>query len=64
MWEHQRFSSVKDSGCDKAGFDWCQEHIALNTGMHIYVGDMVSIVNDVSCNKSPGLDCLTAEHIK
>ena len=32
--------------------------------MIIDAGEMMSIINDLSCNKSPGLDGLTAEHMK
>ena len=32
--------------------------------MTIEAGEMTSIINDLSCNKSPGLDSVTAEHMK
>ena len=32
--------------------------------MTIDADRMISIINDLSCNKSPGLDGLTAEHMK
>ena len=32
--------------------------------MTVDAGEMTSIINDLSCNKSPGLDGLTAEHMK
>ena len=32
--------------------------------MTIDAGEMTSIINDLSCNKLPGLDGLTAEHMK
>ena len=35
----------------------------FNTDMTIDAGKIKNIINDVSCNKSPGLDGLTAEHM-
>ena len=32
--------------------------------MTVDAGEMTSIINDLSSNKSPGLDDLTAEHMK
>ena len=32
--------------------------------MTIDSGELMNIINELSCNKSPGLDGLTAEHIK
>ena len=32
--------------------------------MNIDTGELMNIINELSCNKSPGLDGLTAEHIK
>ena len=54
------FNSVKDSGSNNIHFD-C---ITYNTGMTIDAGELMNIINELSCNKSPGLDGLTAEHIK
>ena len=34
------------------------------SGMTIDAGELMNIINELSCNKSPGLDGLTAEHIE
>ena len=54
------FNSVEDSRCDKVHFD-C---VTYNTGKTIDAGELMNIINELSCNKSPGLYGLTAEHIK
>ena len=58
------FNTVQDSRCDKAYIDLCQDNIDFNTDMTVDAGEMTSIINDLSCNKSPGLDGLTAEYMK
>ena len=66
MWKHHYeniFNTVQDSG-DKAYIDLCQDDIDFNTDMTVDAGEMTIIINDLSCNESPGLDGLTAEHMK
>ena len=51
---------MKDSRCDKVHFG-C---VTYKTGMTIDAGELMNIVNELSCNKSLSLDGLTEEHIK
>ena len=63
LWKYHYeniFNSVKDSRCDKVHFD-C---VTCNTGMTIDAGELMNFIDELSCNKSPSLDGLTAEHIK
>ena len=63
MWKYyfeNIFNSVKDSRCDKVHFGCVTD----KTGMNINAGELMNIINELSCNKSLGLDGLTAEHIK
>ena len=63
MWKYHYeniFNSVEDSCCDKVHFD-C---VTYNSGKTIDAGELMNIINELSCNKSPGLYGLTAEHIK
>ena len=67
MWKHHYeniCNSIQDSRCDKAYIDLCQDNVDFNNDMTIDAGEMTSIINDLSCNNSPGLDGLTAEHMK
>ena len=54
------FNSVKDNRCDKVHFD-C---LTYTTGTTIDAGELMNIINELSRNNSPGMDGLTAEHIK
>ena len=63
MWKYYLENiliSVKDSRCDKVHFD-CDTY---KTRMTIDAGKQLNILNELLCNKSLGLDGLTAEHIK
>ena len=63
MWKYyfeNIVTSVKDSRCDKVHFD-C---VTYKTRMTIDAGELMNIINELSCNKSLGLDGLTAEHTK
>ena len=51
---------MKDSRCDKVHFV-C---VTYKTGMTIDAGELMNIINELSCNKSLSLDGLTEEHIK
>ena len=67
-WGYEKDLHTTDSR-DKAYnsnsyIDLCQDNIDFNTDMTINAGEMTSIINDLSCNKSPGLDGVTAEHMK
>ena len=67
MWKQHyenMFNSVQDRRCDKAYIGLCQDHIDFNTDVTVDGGEMTSIINDLSYNNSPGLDGLTAEHMK
>ena len=67
MWKQHYesiFNIVQVSRCDKAYIDLCQNNIDFNTDMTVDAGEMTSIINDLSCNKSPRLDGLTPEHMK
>ena len=51
---------MKDSRCDKVHFD-CDTY---KTRMTIVAGELLNIMNELSCNKFLGLDGFIAEHIK
>ena len=67
MWqEHYSniFNSVKGSSCEDIHAAMCMEHIVFDRDMIVSSSEIVDIIADMSCNKSPGLDGLTSEHMK
>ena len=64
MWNYANILILYNdclSRCDKAYINLCQDHFDFNTGFTIDAVDMMSIINALSCIKSPGLDGFTAE---
>ena len=67
MWqEHYSniFNSVKGSSCEDIHAAMCMEHIVFDRDMIVSSSEIEDIIADMSCNKSPGLDGLTSEHMK
>ena len=49
--------------CDKAHDDIFNTNIVFYNEMNVNVEEMKKIDNDLACNKSPGLDRVSAEHM-
>ena len=67
MWNHHYstiFNSVPHSCCAKAHDDICNTNIVFDNESNVNVDEMKTIVNDLACNKSPGLDGVSAEHVE
>ena len=67
MWqEHYSniFNSVNESGCGDIHAAMCKEHIVFDRDMIVSSAEIEAIIADLACNKSPGLDGLTSEHMK
>ena len=67
MWKDHYsriFSTVNESNCTALYADLCDEHYLFETGMCVTPNEIADIVAEMSCNKSPGLDGLTSEHLK
>ena len=67
MWkEHYAtiFNSVENSSCDQAHSDLFNTNIAFDNGMTVDLFEMKAVIDDLACNKSPGLDGLSSEHFK
>ena len=67
MWQEQYiniFNSVKGSSCEDIHAAMCMEHIVFDRDMIVSSSEIEDIIADMSCNKSPGLDGLTSEHMK
>ena len=57
------FNSVKGSGCGDIYAAMCMEHIVFDRDMIVSSTEIEDIIVDLVCNKSPGLDGLTSEHM-
>ena len=68
MWKHHYstiFNSVPNSCCAKAHDDiFNNTNIVFDNEINVNVEEMKTIVNGLACNKSPGLDGVSAEHMK
>ena len=67
MWKDHYsriLSTVNESNCTALYADLCDEHYLFETGMCVTPNEIADIVAEMSCNKSPGLDGLTSEHLK
>lgn len=67
MWqEHYMtiFNSVNGSSCNELHADLCKEHYVFDNNMIVYPNEIEVIFNELSYNKSPGLDGITSEHLK
>ena len=67
MWKQHYatiFNSVENSSCDQAHSDLFNTNIAFDNGMTVDLFEMKAVIDDLACNKSPGLDGLSSEHFK
>ena len=68
MWKHHYstiFNSVPNSCCAKAHDDiFNNTNIVFDNEINVNVEEMKTIVNGFACYKSPGLDGVSAEHMK
>ena len=68
MWKHHYstiFNRVPNSCCAKAHDDiFNNTNIVFDNEINVNVEEMKTIVNGLACNKSPGLDGVSAEHMK
>ena len=68
MWKHHYstiFNSVPNSCCAKAHDDiFNNTNIVFDNEINVNVEEMKTIVNGLACNKSPGLDGVSPEHMK
>ena len=67
MWKQHYatiFNSVENSSCDQAHSDFFNTNIAFDNGMTVDLFEMKAVIDDLACNKSPGLDGLSSEHFK
>ena len=67
MWKQHYatiFNSVENSSCDQAHSDFFNTNIAFDNGMTVDIFEMKAVIDDLACNKSPGLDGLSSEHFK
>ena len=68
MWKHHYstiLNSVPNSCCAKARDDiFNNTNIVFANEINVNVEKMKTIVNGLACNTSPGLDSVSAEHMK
>ena len=44
--------------------DFFNTNIAFDNGMTVDLFEMKAVIDDLACNKSPGIDGLSSEHFK
>ena len=67
MWKQHHaaiLNSVEKSSSDQAHSDFCNTNTTFDNGMTVDLFEMKAVIDDLSSNKSPGLDGLSAEHFK
>ena len=67
MWkEHYSsiFNAVSGSNCTELHKQLCDAHYVFDRSMSVSPSEITEIINALQCNKSPGLDGLTSEHLK
>ena len=67
MWkEHYSsiFNAVSGSNCTELHKELCDAHYVFDRSMSVSPSEITEIINALPCNKSPGLDGLTSEHLK
>ena len=67
MWkEHYSsiFNAVSGSNCTELHKELCVAHYVFDRSMSVSPSEITEIINALPCNKSPGLDGLTSEHLK
>ena len=57
MWKEHYSSSELHA-------ELCDAHYEFDRSMYVSPSEITEIINDLPCNKSPGLDGLTSEHLK
>ena len=55
---------VNGSNCKELHADLCRHHYILDPNMIVTSSEIEVIINDLSYNKSPGLDGINSEHMK
>ena len=58
------FNAVNRSNCSELDVELCDAHYEFDRSMYVSPGEITEIINDLPCNKSPGLDGHTSEHLK
>ena len=67
MWqEHYShiFNMVSESNCKSLRADLCKEDSLFDNDIIFTASEIEEIIKDLACNKSPGLDGISSEHIK
>ena len=67
MWkEHYSsiFNAINGSNCAELHAELCDAHHVFDRSMFVSPSQITEIINALPCNKSPGLDGLTSEHLK
>ena len=55
---------VNGSNCKELHADLCRHNSVLDPNMIVTSSETEEITNDLTYNKSPGLDGITSEHMK
>ena len=58
------FNAANGSNCSELHAELCDAHYEFDRSMYVSPSEITQIINDLPCNKSPGLDGLTSEHLK
>ena len=67
MWKEHYSSicnAVNGSNCTELHAELCDVYYVFDRSMSVSHSEITEIINDLPCNKSPGLDGLTSEHLK
>ena len=67
MWkEHYSsiFNAVSGSNSTELHKELCDAHYVIDRSMYVSPSEITEIINALPCNKSPGLDGLSSEHLK
>ena len=62
--QYDNFNAVNRSNCSELHAELCDAHYEFDRSMYVSPGEITEIINDLPCNKSPGLDGHTSEHLK
>ena len=58
------FNAVNGSNCSELHAELCDAYYEFDRSVYVSPSEITEIINDLPCNKSPGLDGLTSEHLK
>ena len=67
MWKKHYssiFNAVSGSNCTELHKELCDSYYVFDRSMSVSPSEITEIINALPCNKSPGLDGLTSEHLK